>query len=245
MWLVKPLVRLVDLPRLRGRQLRLQSRRRMLGIVGTTRVQEQLLRRRLDVVVRRWRRMQPVWVRPRLHLVARLVRLVRRLDGKHCEEVRARQMQPRQRVWLQVRLWWHLEDRRRRRLLPLVLLHRRLVGDLRRWPRLLVRRVAQRCCLVEAARRRRRVWQVRQCAWQADQRQLRLRQQVPPWSEVVDRRCRQATRRLRQLGLEVQVHQRPRRRQAERLGRLWLLTVAQCLSRLVQLVLRRRVQEHL
>jgi hypothetical protein len=89
------------------------------------------------------------------------------------------------------------------------------------------------------------VWQVRQCAWQADQRQLRLRQQVPPWSEVVDRRCRQATRRLRQLGLEVQVHQRPRRRQAERLGRLWLLTVAQCLSRLVQLVLRRRVQEHL
>ena len=35
---------------------------------------------------------------------APLVRPVRRLGGKHCEEVRVRQMQRRRRVWLQVPL---------------------------------------------------------------------------------------------------------------------------------------------
>ena len=105
MRLVMPLARLVDLPRLRVRQVRLRSRRRTLVIVDTTRVLQRQRRRRLVVVVRRWCRMQRVWVRPRPHLEARLVRLVRRLGGKRCEEVRARRMRPRQQVWLQVRLW--------------------------------------------------------------------------------------------------------------------------------------------
>ena len=127
----------------------------------------------------------------------------------------------------------------------LVLRHRRLAGDLRRWLRLRARRVEQRCCRVEATRRRRHVWRARLCVWRVDQRQLRLRQQVRPWSEVVDRRCKRELRRLQRLGLEVRVHRRPRRRRAERLGRRWLLSVARCLIRVVRRVLRRRVQERL
>ena len=72
---------------------------------------------------------------------APLVRPVRRLGGKHCEEVRVRQMRRRQRVWLRVPLWCRQVDRWRRQLMllvgrpvPLVLRLRRQLRSRVRWP---------------------------------------------------------------------------------------------------------------
>ena len=173
------------------------------------------------------------------------MRLVRRLVVRRCEEVRARRMQRRRRVWLQVRLWWHLEDRLRRLLVLLVLQRRLLVPDLRRWLRLLARRVAQQCCLVEAARRKHLVRRARLCDRQVDQRQPRQLQRVRPWSEVVGQLWRRVLRRLRLLVLVVRMHRRCRRRLGERLDQRWLLMVDQCLTRLVRRVLQHRMREHL
>jgi len=87
-------------------------------------------------------------------------RLVRRPAGKRCEVERARWTLRRQRVWLRVQRWWPVEDRLRRQLVLQLRQLVRLVVSLTRWARSQVRLLVLRCCLEEAARRRRLVRRV-------------------------------------------------------------------------------------
>ena len=100
----KRFVRQEDRHVLRLRRRRRQSRRRIRGIVDTTRA-VLMVRRRAVVAGARWCTMRRVWVRPRLRREAHPATLVRRLAGKRCEVERVRRTLPRQRVWLQVRRW--------------------------------------------------------------------------------------------------------------------------------------------
>ena len=99
----RPLVRQVDLWRLRVRQWLRRSRRRTLGIVDTTMVWRMWVRR-VWLVVALWPTMRRVWVLLLRHRVVHRVMLVRRLAGRHCEEGRARWMLRRRLVWLLERL---------------------------------------------------------------------------------------------------------------------------------------------
>ena len=101
----KRCVRREDRHMLRLRLRLRRSRRRIRGIVDTTRAARWRVRRVRVVVVGLWCTMQRVWVRPRLQREARRVRQVRRLAGKHCEVERARRTLRRQLVWLQERRW--------------------------------------------------------------------------------------------------------------------------------------------
>ena len=111
--------------------------------------------------------------------------------------------------------------------------------------RSLVRLLELRCCLVEAASRRRRVLQEMGLGRRVDQQRRRQVLQERPWSEAVDHLRRWELLQLRRLVLRVRAHRRLRRQQARRLGLLWLITVDRHLRRLVQPAQRPRVLEHL
>ena len=116
---------------------------------------------------------------------------------------------------------------------------------LTRWLRLPARLLELRCCLVEAASRRRHVLQEMGLGRRVDQQRRRQVLRERPWSEAVHHLRRWELLQLRRLVLRVRAHWRLRRQQARRLGLLWLITVDRHLRRLVQPAQRPRVLEHL
>ena len=124
-------------------------------------------------------------------------------------------------------------------------LHNLLVARLMRWLRSRVRLRVLQCWLVEVARRMPQSRLVMQLAVRVDQRQLRVPQQVLRWSEVEDHQMRLERLQVRRLVLEVEAHQRHRRRQAKLRVLQWWLMVGLLMRRLVQLEQRPRVREHL
>ena len=116
---------------------------------------------------------------------------------------------------------------------------------LTRWLRSLVRLLELRCCLVEAASRRRHMLLEMRLGRRGDPQRRRQVLREQPWIEVVDHLRRWELLQLRRLVLRVRAHRRLRRQQARRLGLLWLITVDRHLRRLVQPAQRPRVLEHL
>ena len=242
MLLGKPLARQEDLLRLRHRLHRQLSARLTPGIEVTTRV---LLRVRQGAVVEGdlWCTTRRAWVPPLQQQEAHPVTLVRRLAGKRCEVVRARQMQARQQVWLRERRWRPPEDRLSRQLGLRVRRPRLLAPRLTRWPGSLVRLLGLRCCREEAARRRLHVQQVKLLGRQGGQHRHRLVQRVQPWSVAADQRRRQEQPQPRWLELQVRALRRRRLQQARLQVLLWLLMVDRRPRRLVQQERRPRTQE--
>ena len=122
---------------------------------------------------------------------------------------------------------------------------RLLAPLLMRWLRSLVRLRELRCCLVEAASRRRHMLLEMRLGRRVDLQRRRQVLRERPWSVVVDHLRRLELQQLGRLLLRVRAHRRLRRQQARRLGLLWLITVDRHLRRLVQPAQRPRVLEHL
>ena len=102
-----------------------------------------------------------------------------------------------------------------------------------------------RCCLVEAASRRRHMLLEMQLGRQVGQQRHRRMQQVQPWIVVVDRQWRWERLQLRRLALRVPVSRRRSMRRARLPGRLWPLMVDRRLRQLTLRVRRPRARERL
>ena len=131
------------------------------------------------------------------------------------------------------------------RLVQQVRQPRLLVPLLMRWLRSLVRLLELRCCLVEAASRRRHVLQEMGLGRRVDQQRRRQVLRERPWSVVVDHLRRLELQQLGRLLLRVRAHRRLRWRRARQPGLLWLIMVDRHLRQLVQRVRQPQAQEHL